>query len=98
MGKDDNGVAYQPKGIFLDGKAYKLQKSGSKVKDYFGSDFKNSSGVNVANQNIWKANGEYFVWNGTENCYEKLDKNTILHQKTASARTNNSDGLYYNVR
>ena len=98
MGKDDNGVAYQPKGIFLDGKAYKLKKSGSKVKDYFGSDVKNSSGVNVANQNIWEANGMYFVWNGTENRYEELDKEHILYQKTAAARPNNSNGLYYNVR
>lgn len=75
MGKDDNGVAYQPKGVmFEDGSAHKLKKynGGTKVKEIYGDDFTDSSGVNIKNQNIWEADGRYFVWNMTKNAYEEV--------------------------
>ena len=74
MGKDNNGVAYQPKGVYVNGKACKVSKynGGTLAKEIFGKNFVNSSGVNCANQNIWKAGGKYFIWNGTKNKYEEV--------------------------
>lgn len=72
MGKDNNGVAYQPKGVYIDGKAYKLNKSGKTAGQMFGKNATNSSGVNIANQNVWVANGHYYIWNGTRNQYEEV--------------------------
>jgi hypothetical protein len=72
MGKDNNGVAYQPKGVYINGKAYKLSKTGKTAGQMFGKNATNSSGVNISGQNVWKANGQYYVWNGTRNCYERV--------------------------
>ena len=72
MGKDSNGVAYQPKGVYINGKAYKLSKSGKTAGQMFGKNATNSSGVNIAGQNVWEANGQYYIWNGTRNCYERV--------------------------
>ena len=77
MGKDANGVAYQPKGVIdpKNGKAYQLSKlnGGTKVADLFkkkGNE--NSSGVNIDSQNVWVANGKYYIWNGSKNQYERI--------------------------
>ena len=78
MGSDYNGTAYQPKGVYVDGKAEKLSKAGKTAGQVFGNGFTNSSGVNVAGQNIWKAAGHYFIWNGTQNRYEDV---THLYQQ-----------------
>lgn len=82
MGKDKNGVAYQPKGIYVtNGKgkteAVKLSRYGKTAGQIFGKEFTNSSGVNVSNQNIWKAKTSdgrtyYYIWNGTKNKYEQV--------------------------
>lgn len=75
MGKDNNGVAYQPKGVVIDGKAYKLSKVGKTVEEFTkGKQIFNPSGVNVKNQNVWTANGLYFVWDGTANEYYQIYK------------------------
>jgi hypothetical protein len=70
MGKDSNGNAYQPKGVYEGGKAVKLKKSGKTAKDVLGKGAKNSSGVNIEKQNVWKGKNYYYVWNGTNNEYE----------------------------
>lgn len=78
MGKDNNGVAYQPKGVYVIHNGQKIPmklskyQGGTLAKEIFGKDFKNSSGVNCANQNIWTAGGKYFIWNGTKNQYEEV--------------------------
>lgn len=71
MGKDENGVAYQPKGVMIDGKAYKLEKL-APAQILFGKDAVNSSGVSIVGQNVWMANGQTFIWNGTKNKYERV--------------------------
>jgi hypothetical protein len=71
MAKDENGVAYQPKGVYIDGKAYKLSEYGT-AGTLLGGDITNSSGVNIAKQNVWEANGHYYIWNGTKNQYEEI--------------------------
>lgn len=69
---------YQPKGIWVihNGQKVPMKLSkyngGTKAGDIFGKDFANSSGVNVANQNIWTAGGKYFIWNGSKNKYEEV--------------------------
>ena len=74
MGKDENGVAYQPKGVYVihNGQRIpmKLQKTGQTAQQMFGQGSTNSSGVNVDKQNVWKAGGFYFIWNGTKNQYD----------------------------
>lgn len=77
MGKDNNGVAYQPRGVYITDKngdkmAYKLMESGYTAGDWFGEDAQNTSGVNIAKQKVWEANGKYFIWNGTKNRYEEV--------------------------
>lgn len=71
MGKDKNGVAYQPKGVMINGKAYKLKKVGM-AHQIFGKDAVNSSGVSIVGQNVWMANGQTFIWNGSKNRYERV--------------------------
>lgn len=72
MGSDYNGTAYQPKGVYVNGKAYQLEKTGKKAGQVFGNGFTNDSGVNVAGQNLWKAHDHYFIWNGTQNRYQDV--------------------------
>lgn len=67
--KDKNGVAYQPNNIG----GVPLKSSGKKVSQITGDkNFKNSSGVNVANQTVWQIGNQYYIWNGSKNKYEKL--------------------------
>lgn len=70
MGKDNNGVAYQPKGVYENGEAVELTKSGKTAKQMLGKGITNSSGVNIEKQNVWKGDKYYYIWNGTANTYE----------------------------
>ena len=72
MGKDENGVAYQPKGVMINGKAYKLKATDLTPLRLWGKDATNSSGVNIIGQKIWQAGDYFFVWNGTKNKYERV--------------------------
>lgn len=67
--KDANGVKYQPNNIG----GTKLSYSGKKVSQIAGKGFKNSSGVDVSNQKVWKIGKQYYIWNGSINSYEKLN-------------------------
>ncbi len=66
---DDFGIRYQPDNV--GGK--KLISTGAKAGQF--AIHKNSSGVNIDNQTIWKTKdgGPYYVWNGTKGVYENTD-------------------------
>lgn len=64
----DNGTfsnGYQPNNV---GGA-KLSKSGYTVSDIFANTAYGSTGISLANQTIWKANGKYYVWDGSIDDY-----------------------------
>ncbi len=62
---------YQPKGVMIGNKAYKLESTGVKFEKtnqtLWGS-------VESKNITIWKANGQYFYWDGPSNQYVRLSK------------------------
>lgn len=68
--KDANGVAYQPNNI----KGVKFTGSAGKAGTVTGNkNITNTSGVNIANQKVWKLpDGTLWIWNGTKNRYEQL--------------------------
>lgn len=61
----DSGTGYQPNNI----NGTKLSKTGKKVKDYFGTGNVGSTGISLDEQNVWKANGKYYIWDGSQNTY-----------------------------
>lgn len=65
---DKNGVRYQPNNI----NGQKLKSSGKTAGQMFGKNAINSSGVNIANQTVWKLNNKYYIWNGSKNEYERV--------------------------
>ena len=56
---------YQPDNV----NGSKLSKSGYKVSDIFANSAYGSTGISLANQSIWKANGKYYVWDGSIDDY-----------------------------
>ena len=56
---------YQPDNV----NGSKLSKSGYKVSDIFNNSAYGSTGISLANQSIWKANGKYYVWDGSIDDY-----------------------------
>jgi hypothetical protein len=68
--KDKNGVQYQPnniKGVYFEGS---VGKAGTVTGN---KNIKNTSDVNVANQNVWKLpDGTLWIWNGTKMKYEQI--------------------------
>lgn len=78
---DKNGNKYQPKGVYVNGKAYgKVTATGRTAGDWtMNNNITNSSGVNIANQKVWqtsdsKGNKTYWVWNGSTMSYEQIGK------------------------
>lgn len=64
----DNGTfsnGYQPNNVG----GVKLSKSGYTVSDVFANTAYGSTGISLANQTIWKANGKYYVWDGSIDNY-----------------------------
>lgn len=57
---------YQPKGIMINGKPYKLEDSGKDIQlqtvDRYGK-------TQTLTQTLWKANGKYYYWEGRKNKY-----------------------------
>jgi len=63
---DHQGHRYQPNNV----KGSKLTDTKLNAADV--GIFKNTSGVDVSGQNLWKAaNGTYWIWNGSKNMYEE---------------------------
>ncbi len=56
---------YQPKGVEINGKAYELKSSGLKVWNVFSEGTSNKNATTFGKQNIWEANGRYFIWDGS---------------------------------
>ena len=72
---DKNGNVYQPKGVIYEGKDYgKLTPSNHTASDWlFNKNVTNSSGVNIANQQVWlTSNGQAWIWNGSKMTYEPI--------------------------
>ena len=73
---DKNNIKYQPNNIG----GVKLTSTGAKAGNV--GIYKNSSGVVVKDQTVWKLRaGEYYIWNGTKNKYESaasLSKSPIV--------------------
>ena len=66
---DKYGTKYQPNNI----NGVPLKSSGKKVYQMAGGKGnKNSSGVNVDNQTVWKIGNNYYIWNGSKNKYEQV--------------------------
>lgn len=78
--QDKNGVKYQPAGVVYDGQDFgkisKAKINGQPIKAgewTADNNFTNSSGVNVANQNVWVTdNGQAWIWNGSKMTYEPI--------------------------
>lgn len=62
---DANGVKYQPDNVG----GTKLKSSGKTVAQLFGAGNTGSSGASIDNQKVWKANGKYYIWDGSQNQY-----------------------------
>lgn len=65
---DKNGIKYQPDNIG----GVKLKSSGKTAGQMFGKNAVNSSGVNIANQKVWRIDNKYYIWNGSKNQYEQV--------------------------
>ena len=68
--KDKNGVKYQPNNVAGD----YLKSSGQTAGEMYGKDVVNSSGVNIANQKVWKTekSEKYYIWNGSTQKYDEV--------------------------
>ena len=87
---DKDGKTYQPKGVIYNGKVYgEVSKTGQTVASYRkeitgkNETIRNSSGVEVNNQNLWKTkDGTYWVWNGSKLTYEPLSSLSYAYKKS----------------
>jgi hypothetical protein len=66
---------YQPKGIEINGKAYKLKSTGDTITISTQYKYGATAGqkVNVT-QTVWKAGGKKFYWDGRQNAYVEIPK------------------------
>ena len=78
-----DGSGYQPNNVG----GVKLSKSGKKVQDIYGNSAVSVGGASLSKQNIWTANGKYYVWDGAINDYIDITDD----YKTA-------DGKYINIK
>lgn len=77
--EDKNGVRYQPNNV----NGQKLSKSGKSVGEALGKGaIVGSTGANLDNQNLWMANGKYYVWDGSQNKY--IDVSSLFNGKTST--------------
>ena len=72
---------YQPKGVQINGKAYKLESTGIKF-------LKTNTTLNGSKETkaitIWKAGGKYFYWNGPTNSYVEMSKKEYKKHKNSA--------------
>ena len=71
------GTGYQPNNVG----GTPLSNSGMKVSDVFGPTAFGSSGENLGNQKIWKADNHYYVWDGSRNDYIDITNEVNQSQK-----------------
>lgn len=78
-----DGTGYQPNNVG----GVSLSKTGKKVSDIYGNSAISVGGSSLSKQNIWTANGKYYVWDGAINDYIDITDD----YKTA-------DGKYINIK
>jgi len=73
--KDYYGQSYQPNNIGKDsnGKVKYLQSSGKTVAQMYGTGNTGASGANIDNQTVWQYGNKYYVWDGSQNQYIKMN-------------------------
>ena len=74
--KDNNGISYQPNNIGLDkdGKVKYLKSSGKTVGEMYGyGTLQGATGANIDNQTVWKYGKNYYIWDGSQNQYVKMN-------------------------
>ena len=74
--KDAYGVSYQPNNIGKDknGNVKYLKSSGKTVAEMYGAgSLVGSTGANLDNQTVWKYGKNYYIWDGSQNQYIKMN-------------------------
>lgn len=74
--KDKNGISYQPNniGVDKDGNVKYLKSSGKTVAEMYGAgSLVGSTGANLDNQTVWKYGKNYYIWDGSQNQYIKMN-------------------------
>lgn len=74
--KDKNGISYQPNniGVDKDGNIKYLKSSGKTVAEMYGAgSLVGSTGANLDNQTVWKYGKNYYIWDGSQNQYIKMN-------------------------
>lgn len=74
--KDNNGISYQPNNIGKnkDGDVQYLKSSGKTVAQMYGAGrLQGATGANIDNQIVWKYGKNYYIWDGSQNQYIKMN-------------------------
>lgn len=74
--KDAYGVSYQPNNIGKDkdGNVKYLKSSGKIVAEMYGAGaLVGATGANLDNQTVWKYGKNYYIWDGSQNQYIKMN-------------------------
>ena len=74
--KDSNGISYQPNNIGKDsnGNVKYLKSSGKTVGEMYGyGTLQGATGANIDNQTVWKYGKNYYIWDGSQNQYIKMN-------------------------
>lgn len=74
--KDKNGISYQPNniGVDKDGNVKYLKSSGKTVAQMYGAGaLVGATGANLDNQTVWKYGKNYYIWDGSQNQYVKMN-------------------------
>lgn len=74
--KDAYGVSYQPNNIGKDknGNVKYLKSSGKTVAEMYGAgSLVGATGANLDNQTVWKYGKNYYIWDGSQNQYIKMN-------------------------
>lgn len=74
--KDAYGVSYQPNNIGKDknGNVKYLKSSGKTVAEMYGAgNLVGSTGANLDDQTVWKYGKNYYIWDGSQNQYVKMN-------------------------
>ena len=74
--KDKNGISYQPNniGVDKDGNVKYLKSSGKTVAEMYGAgSLVGATGANLDNQTVWKYGKNYYIWDGSQNQYIKMN-------------------------
>lgn len=74
--KDQYGISYQPNNIGIDqnGDVKYLKSSGKTVAQMYGAgQLVGATGANLDNQTVWKYGKNYYIWDGSQNQYIKMN-------------------------